>query len=456
MSDASLASLLRCPRCTDAPLDTENDAWVCEACATRFPLLDGLPWLFAEPAATLGEWRDRLHRLLLELKHDAEHVRSELTQEKLRSLTRSRLKLLSSAYDDHARRLQALLAPLDLGGKQAQLTTHMGLRTRLPAGQDLTSYYVNLHRDWAWGAEENEASVALLLELAAGYAPGRTLVLGTGASRLAYDFHMRAAPALTVGVDINPLLLLAAHRIVSGGTVSLYEFPLAPRRLDDHAILRQLTAPKPVDERFHLLFADALRAPFAAESFDTVVTPWFVDIVAADLAALAPRINRLLRQGGRWLNFGSLSFSHREAALCYTREETLDILREQGFECVTEREAQLPYMRSPASRHARLETVVAFAAAKRAAAAAPTEHQSLPDWLLDENRAVPLLPQFEMTAVATRIYAFVMSLIDGRRSARDIAQVLVAQKLMSADEAGPAVLAFLTRMHEDARASARR
>jgi uncharacterized protein YbaR (Trm112 family) len=456
MSDASLASLLRCPRCTDAPLDTENDAWVCEACATRFPLLDGLPWLFAEPAATLGEWRDRLHRLLLELKHDAEHVRSELTQEKLRSLTRSRLKLLSSAYDDHARRLQALLAPLDLGGKQAQLTTHMGLRTRLPAGQDLTSYYVNLHRDWAWGAEENEASVALLQELAAGYAPGRTLVLGTGASRLAYDFHMRAAPALTVGVDINPLLLLAAHRIVSGGTVSLYEFPLAPRRLDDHAILRQLTAPKPVDERFHLLFADALRAPFAAESFDTVVTPWFVDIVAADLAALAPRINRLLRQGGRWLNFGSLSFSHREAALCYTREETLDILREQGFECVTEREAELPYMRSPASRHARLETVVAFAAAKRAAAAAPTEHQSLPDWLLDENRAVPLLPQFEMTAVATRIYAFVMSLIDGRRSARDIAQVLVAQKLMSADEAGPAVLAFLTRMHEDARASARR
>jgi SAM-dependent methyltransferase len=332
----------------------------------------------------------------------------------------------------------------------------MGLRTRLPAGQDLTSYYVNLHRDWAWGAEENEASVALLLELAAGDEPGRTLVLGTGASRLAYDFHLRAAPKLTVGVDINPLLLLAAHRIVSGGSVSLYEFPLAPRRLDDHAILRQLTAPRAVDERFHLLFADALRAPFAAESFDTVVTPWFVDIVAADLAELAPRINRLLRPGGRWLNFGSLSFGHREAALCYTREETLDILREQGFECVIEREAELPYMRSPASRHARLETVVAFAAARRAVAAAPADHQSLPDWLLDENRAVPLLPQFEMTAVATRIYAFVMSLIDGRRSARDIAQVLVAQKLMSADEAGPAVRAFLTRMHEDARAAARR
>ena len=455
MPDASLATLLRCPRCADAPLELERDAWVCQSCATAFPLLDGMPWLFAEPQVTLGEWRERLHRLLLELQNDAAQVRAELGSGQQRSLTRSRLKLLSGAYDDHARRLQALLAPLDFGSKQAQLTTHLALRTRLPAGQDLTSYYVNLHRDWVWGAAENEASFELLMELASGHEPGRTLVLGTGASRLAYDFHLRAGPSLTVGVDINPLLLLAARRIVNGSPVSLYEFPLAPRRLDDHAILRQLVAEKPVDERFHLLFADALRAPFARESFDTVITPWFIDIIAADLAELAPRINRLLRAGGRWLNFGSLSFGHREAALCYTREETLEILREQGFECAVEREAELPYMRSPASRHARLETVVAFTAVKREAAAQPPEHRALPEWLLDEARPVPLLPQFEMTAVATRIYAFVMSLIDGRRSARDIAQVLVAQKLMTAEEAGPAVRAFLTRMHEDARASRR-
>ncbi len=456
MPDANLAPLLRCPRCVDSPLEFESDAWLCERCGTRFPLLAGMPWMFAEPQVTLGEWRERLHRLLLELQNDAAQVRAELGREKLRSLTRSRLKLLSSAYDDHARRLQALLAPLDLGSKRMQLATHLAVRTRLPPGQDLTSYYVNLHRDWVWGAAENRASFELLMELASGHEPGRTLVLGTGASRLAYDFHTRAAPELTVGVDINPLLLLAARRIVNGEAVSLYEFPLAPRRLDDHAILRQLVAEQPVDSRFVLMFADALRAPFAPESFDTVVTPWFIDIIATDLAELAPRINRLLRPGGRWLNFGSLSFGHREAAFCYTREETLEILREQGFQCAVEREAELPYMRSPASRHARLETVVAFTAVKKSGVVQPAEHQALPEWLVDENRPVPLLPPFEMTAVATRIHAFVMSLIDGRRSARDIAQVLVAHKLMTAEEAQPAVRAFLTRMHEDARASARR
>ncbi len=456
MPDASLAQLLHCPRCPDSALYSESDGWACATCATKFPLLDGLPWLFAEPLATLGEWRERLHRLLLDLQNDAALVRAELGRENLRSLTRSRLKLLAHAYADHARRLQAVLAPLDLQSKRAKLETHLGLRTRLPAGQDLSSYYVNLHRDWAWGAEENEASFALLMELAAGSEPGRTLMLGAGACRLAYDFHTRAAPELTVGLDINPLLLLAARRIVNGEAVALYEFPLAPRRLEDHAILRPLVADKPVDGNFHLVFGDALRAPFAPASFDTLVTPWFIDIIAADLAELAPRINRLLRAGGRWLNFGSLSFSHREAALCYTREETVEILREHGFECVIEREAALPYMRSPASRHARVETVVAFSAVKKSSVAAPPEHQSLPEWLIDHRHPVPLLPQFEMTAVATRIYAFVMSLIDGRRSAHDIAQVLVAQKLMTVQEAGPAVRAFLMRMHEDSRMPARR
>lgn len=451
MADDSLAQLLRCPRCPDAALAFESSTWTCTGCATRFPLLDGIPWLFAEPHATLGEWRERLHRLVLELENDAGLVRAELKRESLRSLTRSRLKLLAHAFSDHARRLQALLAPLDLGGKQAQLQTHLALRTRLPASQDLTSYYVNLHRDWAWGVEENEASFDLLMRLARGEEPGRVAVLGAGGCRLAYDFHTRCAPRLTVGLDINPLLLLAARRIVSGETVALYEFPLAPRGLDDHAILRHLCAGKPVDERFHLLFADALRAPFAPESFDTVVTPWFIDIVAADLAELAPRINRLLRDGGRWLNFGSLSFGHREAALCYTREETLEILEDHGFRCANEVEETLPYMRSPASRHARLETVVAFCATKTAGVAPPPEHQSLPEWLIDERRPVPLLPRFQMTAVATRIYAFVMSLIDGRRSAHDIAQVLIEQKLMTAEEAGPAVRAFLTRMHDDSR-----
>jgi hypothetical protein len=43
-----------------------------------------------------------------------------------------------------------------------------------------------------------------------------------------------------------------------------------------------------------------------------------------------------------------------------------------------------------------------------------------------------------------------MSLIDGKRTVQDMAQVLEKQKLMSRAEAEPAIRSFLTRMYDDA------
>jgi uncharacterized protein YbaR (Trm112 family) len=447
-----LSELLACPRCS-ASLAASADGWRCTSCQTHFPLLDGIPWLLADPQASLGEWRERLHRLLLELQRQSQAIRAELEAKDLLTATRSRLKLLAQAHADHARRLQALLAPLALERKQASLETHLALRTRLPPSQDLASYYVNLHRDWAWGDEENRASLELI-ESVLEHAPlGKTLVLGAGAGRLAYDLHRARSPECTVALDINPLLVLAAARVVSGGALALYEFPIAPRGIEEHAILRELRAPAPIGKSFHLVFGDALRAPFAAESFDTVVTPWFIDIIPADLADLAPRINRLLRTGGRWINFGSLAFAHRDQARCYSLEETLDVIARAAFATGAPREASIPYMRSPASRHSRIETVVAFAATRTGAAPASAEFTTLPEWIVDADRPVPLLQDFQMTAMATRIYAFVMGMIDGQRTLNDMAEMLVAQKLMTLDEARPAVRSFLIRMHEDSQAA---
>ncbi len=44
-----------------------------------------------------------------------------------------------------------------------------------------------------------------------------------------------------------------------------------------------------------------------------------------------------------------------------------------------------------------------------------------------------------------------MSLIDGRRSIEDMALLLEKQKLMTRDEALPAIRNFLTRMFDDSR-----
>jgi hypothetical protein len=42
-----------------------------------------------------------------------------------------------------------------------------------------------------------------------------------------------------------------------------------------------------------------------------------------------------------------------------------------------------------------------------------------------------------------------MSLIDGKRSIKEMAIVLEKQKLMSKEEAEPAIRSFLTRMYDD-------
>jgi hypothetical protein len=365
--------------------------------------------------------------------------------------TRRRLEQAAAAHDDQARRVGELLAPLKLEQGDMNEATHRGLGTRLPLEQGLTNYYVNLQRDWAWGDEENAAGLAELAHVLGGELRGlgRTLVLGAGAGRLAYDLHQSGDAPLTVATDFNPLLLFVAREMFAGRTLELYEFPIAPRRLEDQAPLRKLAAPAAARAGLELVAADALHAPFADGAFDTVVTPWFIDIIGEPFARVAARVNLLLKPGGRWINSGSMAFSRAAHADRIGLEEALEMLPGAGFGDVAVRENTLPYMRSPASRHSRLENVVSWVAHKSGAAAEIPRARVLPEWLLQPDRPVPRTRAFEMQAISSRVHAFLLAMINGERSARAMARMLVEQRLMTAEEAEPQVILFLTRLHEE-------
>jgi hypothetical protein len=106
-------------------------------------------------------------------------------------------------------------------------------------------------------------------------------------------------------------------------------------------------------------------------------------------------------------------------------------------------------MCSPASRHGRKETVFTFAATKNVDVSPPPRHRALPDWIVTGKEAVPVTPSFRTQALTTRIYSYIMSLIDGRRTIEDMAAILEQQKLMPRAEAIPAIRNFLTRMYDD-------
>jgi hypothetical protein len=181
------------------------------------------------------------------------------------------------------------------------------------------------------------------------------------------------------------------------------------------------------------------------------VTPWLVDILPERFDTLCARVNGLLAPGGRWLNFGSLSFHDRDPAARYGLAECLAALDENGFTDVAVDEREIPYLLSPASRHARRERVVAWSARKAREAKKAPRYHALPDWIVRGTEPVPLSDAFRTQATATRIHAFLMSLIDGRRSLKDMAKLVVEQRLMNADEAEPAIRSFLIKMYDDSR-----
>ena len=446
----NLITLLACPRCDKTPLDSSDDALHCKACKVDFPMLEGMPWMFAEPQAALGEWRGRLQFSLQQLSHEIANLEKELQDKDLGALTKRRVERYKKAVESHRRSLQKLLQPIEMQSLQGNYESYLALRTRMPTDQGLNTYYPNIHRDWSWGEEENKASLKQVRAVLHDHAElGNVLVLGSGAGRLAYDIHTKFHCTSTVAMDFNPLLMLVAKAVTSGKNLSLYEFPIAPLALDDDAVLRKLIAPEAADENFHLVLGDALRPPFPDEAFDTIVTPWLIDIISEDLPELSARINNLLKDNGRWVNFGSLAFSNPERARCYSPEETKAIVAENGFSDPYVSQATIPYMNSPASRHGRQERVFSFSAYKERGVEKPARHLALPDWIVTGKDPVPLTPSFRQQAMTTQIYSFIMSLIDGKRSIKDMAVVLEKQKLMTKEEAEPAIRSFMTKMYDD-------
>ncbi len=386
-----------------------------------------------------------------ELEAQAQRYRASLTDEVRDPLTRNRLKLMASACADHARRLRSLLAPLGATPSGATTAAYGALGEPPLPRQGLTSYYANVHRDWCWGGTENEAAYRAVHTALGAIDPGRTLVVGAGSGRLVYDLHVRRHCDVAIAADLNPLMLLVAQRMFAGDSLELYEFPLAPRDLTSHAVLRTLRSPAAAPPGLHPVFADVSTAPFAAAVFDTVITPWVIDVIDEDLATFAVRVNGWLRPGGRWINTGSLFFEHRDAARCYSRDELPRLLGDAGFGDLRVTEESVPYLASPASRHARQEVVVTFCASAHSRPAPPPQRATR-EWLAHSNVPVPLPPEVDGHVLAMRVHSFVASLVDGRRTVGDIAEVLVRERLMAEDEAEAAVRTFLRRLFEEAQA----
>src|SRR5205814_945401 len=85
-------------------------------------------------------------------------------------------------------------------------------------------------------------------------------------------------------------------------------------------------------DRFHFLLANGLEPPVASETFDTVVTPWFIDLIRSDLRNFMSEVYRLLKPNGRWISLGPLRYRPEiPITRRFTREEVFDLATRAGF-----------------------------------------------------------------------------------------------------------------------------
>ena len=420
----------------------------CESCGVGYPAPTGIAWMFADAEGAMAEWRNRYDHARRALDAQRARVRDSLQGQHPASTMR-RLERLAAGQTAFRREVDAILAPV-LGEGGGPLESHVALRTRLPPTQGLLTYETNVYRDWCWGAKETKAALDEVLLVLGHRTPSRILVLGSGAGRLAYDLHENLAPDLTVALDINPLLACVGQRVSHGETITLTEFPLAPRGPDDVAIQRRLTAPAAARPGLIFALGDALAPPFSSATFDLVVTPWLLDILESPARALLAQVNRLLVADGMWINQGSVAFTHTDPAEQLTGEELLALTRATGFDVMLSRERRLPYLSCPESRHGRVEQVLTFSANRIAACDMPPVRRTLPDWIETDTLPIPALPGFRAQALATRTHAYLMSLIDGRRSLADIARILAHHQLMDEAGARAALKGFLGAMYDEA------
>lgn len=296
---------------------------------------------------------------------------------------------------------------------------------------DLSEYFDLLLRDWAWDSTSNAnpentgAFQRTLTEIQKlPRKPTRILVLGAGAGRLSWDLHLHLKPEYTVALDSNPLVLAAADELVhQRQPIAIGEFKNFPQIGFQHAQNWLLEPPLDIDNlraTWFPLGANVWQLPFVRDSFDLIITPWFIDVNGGDVRDLMGVIYDKLIPGGHWLNSGPLLFTrHLPVQLKYSSVEIKEFISLAGFALVNETIANADYLRSPLEARFRQEQIWTFSAEKtQSPMAIPAVDGTLEPWLIMHHQPIP---QGNYASKDSHpLIDAILLLVDGNRSINDI------------------------------------
>jgi hypothetical protein len=413
--------------------------------------------MFRHGESARAQWAAKWLHFESTVGQEVRQLRELSTGAGLMDSTRIRLQRLVEGKEKLAGRIGSLLGPFGLSDAVPEQNLPVD---RIPSVQHFGSYLDNVFRDWCWGEAEVRDSVQWIdgqlraAEEADGPdldGSGRlALVLGGGAGRLTCELAALRSWADVVQLDLNPLLTRVGSLLGRGEAISLIEVPSIAIGLDHVAVEQALSNPgaRP-GVAPHFVLGDVFAPPFAAGTFDVIVTPWFVDILPEDFRILARRINRLLKTSGTWINFGPLSFESLPPAARYTPEEMAEALGGAGMAVAAAETRRVPYLHSPHGMSRRHEEIFAFRATRKEPAADPGEFRYYPSWMTDPSRPVPSLPIWAQQQHQKIFDVQILGLVDGRRSIDEIVAGLSREYGLPPDRCRAVVNRFFSGVLEN-------
>lgn len=456
-NDGFLFDSLTCPSCNDSnsPLKKDSGSVFCTKCEGRFPLLTcagkEIPWLYQQPELHLFEWQARLKGFIHINELEQQRLKAGLKDKRLSKTGQKRIRKLLDAKKQQHEQVLSLLAPFNLQISENAPSNLVGnMQSKTPKVQGLTSYYDNIFRDWAWSNNESQQMLEAIDRVYDAHnSIGKILTIGSGAGRLSYDIHIKYSADYSLLLDINPLLMSAACNAIQGKSFDLNEFPIAPLNKQAFYATQSCSAPHAIKENIDYLFADGMNPPVNEGGFDTVLTPWLLDIIPQNLRDYIPRINRCIREGGIWLNTGSLAFFHKQASWCYSEEEVVELLEKNGFELIAADRSTISYMKSPLSAHGRTENIFSFCARKIKNVIQPKKYEYLPIWIRNTTEAIPKQIDYELNSSKHLLQAQVLGAIDGSRSIEQIGELVAKQYNLEITESITAVRQIMIDSFEE-------
>lgn len=324
MTNLLAAGKLACPAC-GGPVVMQA-ALSCESCNQEYPMLGGMPILMDRPQENIHTWRQQFMSFVASQQNAIQQERSLIASPTCYAPMKKRLQKIIYARTENLQAIADLMIPLRDAGEGTP--PREARPADSGAGYFSNTYY--LLRDWGWDTGESDVMCNKVKEiLPPDLVMESLLVLGAGGCRESYSLHEHYNCPLTVSTDIDPLKLLGASRIISGGELNLYQIFLNNvRDAQRNVSYWELRGPQPPENEFLYMLADATRLPFAENSFQVIFTPFLIDVVGEDLRTLVPKIRRILQPGGIWVNYGAMTFGYQVA---YTGEEVLAIVADAGF-----------------------------------------------------------------------------------------------------------------------------